>query len=120
MEPTVVDSPLQNKAVKIYNDKLAFWAQTLLYGAGLPAKFWSAALLHSVYLHNWLVHNVVKKTPYGGYYGFKPDIGHLKLFWFARVNQTLQQPSEQTGQTQLQRNFPGVYRYQPQHCLPGP
>jgi hypothetical protein len=27
-----------------------------------------------------MVHTVVKKTPYEGYYGFKPDIGHLKLF----------------------------------------
>jgi hypothetical protein len=80
MEPTGADSPSQNRAVEIYNNKLTVRAWTLLYGAGLPAKFWSAALLHSVYLHNWLVHNVVKKTPYGGYYGFKPDIGHLKLF----------------------------------------
>jgi len=27
-----------------------------------------------------MVHTVVKKTPYKGYLGFKPDIGHLKLF----------------------------------------
>jgi hypothetical protein len=80
MEPTGADSPLQNGAVEIYNDKLAVRARTLLYGAGLPAKFWSAALLHSVYLHNRMVHTVVKKTPYEGYYGIKPDISHLKLF----------------------------------------
>ncbi len=80
MEPTGADSPLQNGSVEIYNDKLAVRMQTLLYNAGLPAKFWSTALLHSVYLHNPMVHTVVKKTPYEGYYGFKPDIGHLKLF----------------------------------------
>jgi hypothetical protein len=80
MEPTGADSPLQNGSVEIYNDKLSVRTWTLLYGTGLPAKFWSAALLHSVYLHNWMVHTVVKKTPYEGYYRFKPDIGHLKLF----------------------------------------
>ncbi len=80
MEPTGADSPLQNGVVEIYNDKLAVRARTLLYGAGLPAKFWYAALLHSVYLHNRMVHTVVKKTPYEGYYGIKPDISHLKLF----------------------------------------
>jgi hypothetical protein len=80
MEPTGADSPSQNGAVKIYSDKLAIRTRTLLYGAGLPAKFWLAALLHLVYLHNRLVQTVVKKTPYKGYFGFKPDIGHLKLF----------------------------------------
>jgi hypothetical protein len=77
MEPTGVDSPSQNGLVEIYNDKLAVWTRTLLYGAGLPAKFWSAALLHSVYLHNWMVHTIVKKTPYKGCYEFQPDISHL-------------------------------------------
>jgi hypothetical protein len=80
MEPKGVDSLSQNGAVEIYNNELTVWARTLLHGAGIPAKFWSAALLHSVYLHNWLVHTVVKKTPHEGFYRFKPDISHLKLF----------------------------------------
>jgi hypothetical protein len=79
-EPTGADSPSQNGAVEIYNDKLAVRARTLLYGSGLPAKYWSAALVHSVYLANRLVHTVIKKTPFEAYYGLKPDIGHLKLF----------------------------------------
>ena len=80
MEPTGADSPSQNGAVEIYNDKLAVRTRTLLYGAGLPAKYWSSALQHSVYLHNRLVHTVTKKTPFEALYGHKPDIGHLKLF----------------------------------------
>ncbi len=80
VNPTGVDSPSQNGAIKIYNDKLAICVCTLLYGAGLPAKYWSAALQHAVYLHNWLVHTVTKCTPIKGFFGFKPDIGHLKLF----------------------------------------
>ena len=57
LEPTGADSPSQNGAVEVYNNKLAIRARTLLYGSGLPAKYWSAALQHSVYLHNRLVHS---------------------------------------------------------------
>ncbi len=57
LEPTGADSPSQNGAVEIYNDKLGIRTRALLYGAGLPAKHWSAALVHLVYLHNRLVHN---------------------------------------------------------------
>ncbi len=80
MEPTNADSPSQIGAVKIYNDKLAVRTWTLLYGAGLPAKYWSAVLQHSVYLHNRLVHTATKKTPFEALYRHKPDIRHLKLF----------------------------------------
>jgi hypothetical protein len=52
VEPTGAGNPPQNGAVEIYNGKLAVHARTFLYGSGLPAKYWSAALLHSVYLHN--------------------------------------------------------------------
>ena len=80
IEPTGVDSPSQNGAVEVYNNKLAIRARTLLYGSGLPAKYWSAALLHSVYLHNHLVHSATKKTPFEGLFGVKPDLAHLKMF----------------------------------------
>jgi hypothetical protein len=54
--------------------------RTLLYGSGLPAKFWSAALLHAVYLHNRLVHSLLGKTPYEAWHGRKPDVSNLKMF----------------------------------------
>jgi hypothetical protein len=79
-EPTGTDSPLQNGAVKIYNDKFAVCMRTLLFGSGLPAQDWSVTLLHSVYLHNQLVHSETKKTPFEGYYGLKPNLAYLKLF----------------------------------------
>ncbi len=44
------------------------------------AKFWLAALLHAVYLHNRLVHSATHKTPFEGWYGRKPDVKHLKTF----------------------------------------
>jgi hypothetical protein len=67
-KPTSADSPSQNGAVEIYNNKFVVRTQTLLYGSGLPAKYWSVALLHSVYLHNRLVHLATKTTPFEGYY----------------------------------------------------
>jgi len=79
-EPTGADSPSQNGGVETYNDKLAVRTRTLLYGANLPAMYWSAALLHAVYLNNQLVHTVTKKTPFSGFYGQKPDIEYLKMF----------------------------------------
>jgi hypothetical protein len=79
-EPTGLDSPLQNGAVEVCNNKLAVCTRTLLYGANLPAKYWSAALLHAVYLNNCLVHSVTKKTPFKGFYGHKPDFEYLKMF----------------------------------------
>jgi hypothetical protein len=66
--------------VEIYNNKLAVRARTLLCSSGLSAKYWSSALLHSVYLHNFMVHASTRKTPFEGLYGMKLDIGHLKLF----------------------------------------
>ncbi len=72
--------PVPERGVEIYNDKLAVRTRTLLYGSGLPAKFWSAALVHSAYLHNRLVHSDTGKTSFEGYFGKKPDISSLKLF----------------------------------------
>jgi hypothetical protein len=80
IEPTGSDSSSQNGAVEIYNDKFGVRTRTLLYGSGLPAKYWSAALCHAVFLHNHLVHDGTKKTPFKGYYGMKPDLSRPKLF----------------------------------------
>ncbi len=80
LEPTGADSPSQNGAVENYNDKFGMRTRTLLYGSSLPADYWSAALLHTVYLHNCLVHSETRKTPFKGYYGVKPDLVFLKLF----------------------------------------
>ena len=80
VEPTGADSPSQNGGVEIYNNTLTVKVRTLLYGSGLPAKFWSAALVHAVYLHNRLVHSAINRTPYEAWYGRKPDVTHLKMF----------------------------------------
>jgi hypothetical protein len=69
VELTGADSPSQNGGVEIFNGTLAVRVRTLLYGSGLPAKFWSSALLHAVYIQNRLVHSATGITPYQGWYG---------------------------------------------------
>ena len=80
VEPTGADSPSQNGGVERYNNTLAVIVRTLLYGSGLPARFWSAALLHATYLHNRRVHSATHKTPFKGWHGRQPDVANLKTF----------------------------------------
>jgi hypothetical protein len=67
VELTGTDSPSQNGGAEIYNNTLAVKVRMLLYGSGLPAQFWSAALLHAIYLHNQLAHLATGKTPFEGW-----------------------------------------------------
>ena len=80
VEPTSSEGASQNKQAEKYNDTLATTVKTLLYGAGLPAQFWSAALLHAVYLHNRRVNKSTMMTPFEAWYGVKPDLRNLKVF----------------------------------------
>jgi hypothetical protein len=52
VELTGADSSSQNSGAEIYNNTFAVKVWMLLYGSGLPSKFWSTALLHADYLHN--------------------------------------------------------------------
>ena len=80
VEQTGSDSPSQNGATEINNKSLAIQCRVLLYGAGLHAKFWSAALLHAAYLQNRRVHSALKKTPFEALSNRKPNLKHLKMF----------------------------------------
>jgi hypothetical protein len=80
VEPTGADSPDQNKGAEKWNDTFGVTVRVLLYGSGLPAMFWSAALLHAVYLHNRRVHKSTLMTPFEAWHGFKPDLRLLRVF----------------------------------------
>jgi hypothetical protein len=80
VEPMGANSPSQNGGAEMYNNTLAVKVRTLLYSSGLPAKFWLAALLHAVYLHNCLVHSATGITPFKGWFGQKPNVTYLKTF----------------------------------------
>jgi len=66
VEPTVADSLSQNGQAEKWNDVFAVTTRALLYGAALEPKYWSAALLHAVYLHNRRVHSRTGVTPFDG------------------------------------------------------
>lgn len=80
VEPTGADSPSQNGQVENYNKTLGTIVRTLLYGSQLPAKYWSAAATHAVYLMNRRYHSTIKKTPYEAWWDEKPDLSKLKVF----------------------------------------
>jgi hypothetical protein len=80
VKPNRSDSPSQNGSMEVYNSTLAVKVWTLLYNLGLPAKFWPSALLHTVYLHNQLVHSSTGRTPCKGWHRRKLDVTHLKSF----------------------------------------
>lgn len=80
VEPTGTDSPSQNGQVERYNDTVATIVRTLLYGANLPAKYWSVAAIHAVYLMNRRVHKSIGITPYQAWWDDKPDLSTLKVF----------------------------------------
>jgi hypothetical protein len=80
VEPTGSDSPEQNKQAEKWNDIFGVTVRVLLYGSGLPAIFWSAALIHAAYLHNRRVHKAILMTPFEAWHGFKPDLRRLRVF----------------------------------------
>ena len=80
VEPTGADSPSQNGGAERWNGSMATTVRALLYGAGLPPKYWSAALLHAMYLHNRRVHVTTRVTPYEAWHGHKPDLSRLRVF----------------------------------------
>jgi hypothetical protein len=80
VEPTGADSPDQNKGAEKWNDIFGVTVRVLLYGSGFPAMFWSASLLHAVYLHNRRVSKSTMMTPFEAWHGFKPDLRLLRVF----------------------------------------
>jgi hypothetical protein len=80
VEPKGADSPNQNKHTERYNDTFGVTVRVLLYGSGLPALFWSVALLHAVFLHNRRVNKSIMMTPFEAWYGRKPDLRKLRVF----------------------------------------
>ena len=80
MEPTGPDAASQNAGVEKYNDTLGTMPRSLLYSAGLPAEYWSAALVHAAYLLNWRVHSALKITPFESWFGKQPDLKRLRIF----------------------------------------
>lgn len=80
VERTGADSPSQNGGAETMNGILGVITRTLLYGADLPAQYWSSALIHAVYLYNRRVHSRTGITPFEGWFGVKPNLKYLRVF----------------------------------------
>jgi hypothetical protein len=79
IKPTGADSLLQNAGAEQLNQTLIITTQSLIYGSGLPACYWSADLLPAAYFHNCRVHST-KITPFEVWFGKCPDLHHLQVF----------------------------------------
>jgi hypothetical protein len=80
VEPTGADNPAENGGAESWNRTHAVSGRTLLYGAALSAKYWSAALVHAVFLHTVSVHSRTGMTSHEAWYGAKPDLKRLWMF----------------------------------------
>jgi hypothetical protein len=79
-EPTGSDAASENGKVEWANGTFGAMVRCLLYSAGLHPHFWSAALVHSVYLKNHLYHKALCMTPHEAWTGEKPSLAHLRTF----------------------------------------
>jgi hypothetical protein len=79
-EPTGSDATSKNVKVKLANGTFGAMVQCMLYSAGLHPRFWSAALVHAVYLNNRIYHKALCMTPHEAWTGEKPSLAHLRTF----------------------------------------
>jgi len=78
---TVPYTPQQNGVSERRNRTLMEMARCLLYENKIPLKFWAEAVNTASYLLNHMTTRVLRdKTPYEIWYGFKPNVDHLKVF----------------------------------------
>ena len=80
VEPTGSDSAWMNGKVERLNGTFGVMVRAMLYGAGLPPKFWSFALLHAAYIKNRMWHSALGHTPFEALNGSVPDLSHLRVF----------------------------------------
>lgn len=64
--------------------------RNLMEAMKVPNQLWGEAVRHSTYLINHMATKfLVNKTPYEGLYDKKPNIDHLRVFWyvaFGKIN----------------------------------
>jgi hypothetical protein len=79
-EPTGSDAASENGKFEQANGTFGALVRCLLYSDGLHTRFWSAALVHDVYLKNHLYHKALCMTPHEAWTGEKPSLAHLLTF----------------------------------------
>jgi hypothetical protein len=79
-EPTGSDAASENGKVERTNGTFGVMVRCLIYSAGLHPRFWSAALVHAVYLKNRIYHKALCMTPHEAWTGENPSLAHLCTF----------------------------------------
>ncbi|KAG8485839.1 hypothetical protein CXB51_019238 [Gossypium anomalum] len=78
---TNVYTPQQNGVSERKNRSLMDMARCLLFQKDLPKTLWAEAVNTAVYLQNRLPTKALdQKTPFEGWFGFKPSLAHLRVF----------------------------------------
>jgi hypothetical protein len=79
-EPTGSDATSDNGKVERANGTFGAMVRCLLYSTGLHPRFWSAVLVHAVYLKNRLYRKAFCMTPHEAWTGEKTFLAHLRTF----------------------------------------
>ena len=78
----------------------------MLHSAGLGPEYWSYAILHAVYIKNWLPHSSITISPYQVFTGIKPDLGGLRIFGSRVVSQST---TRRTGKLDINHVRHGIF-----------
>ena len=74
-------TPEQNGTAEHLNRTLLDMAIAVLSDSGLPKQFWAEAVTTAMYIRNRvLTHSIQGITPYEGWFGTKPSLGHLRVW----------------------------------------
>ncbi|KAG8474247.1 hypothetical protein CXB51_033974 [Gossypium anomalum] len=78
---TNVYTSQQNRVSERKNRSLLDMARCLLFEKKLPKNLWAEVVNTAVYLQNRLPTKALEqKTPFEGWFGFKPSVEHLRVF----------------------------------------
>ena len=78
---TVPYTPQQNGVSERKNRSIMEMTRCMLHEKELPKELWAEAANTAVFLLNRLPTRVLhKKTPFEGWFGYKPDLQNLKIF----------------------------------------
>ena len=74
-------TPQQNGVPERKNRTLVECARSMIKGKNLSNGFWAEAISTVVYLKNRSPTKILEnKTPFEAFYGYKPEVSHLKIF----------------------------------------
>ena len=79
-QTSVPYSPSQNSIAERKNRTLIEMSRTMLIESGLDKQLWAECMMTANYLQNRLPNKNTGKTPYELVKGYKPYVGHLKVF----------------------------------------